>query len=417
MITTKTPFFVLLAAVLSSSCCLAASTNPPPSEFLQSFLDRPNLLQNASGARGPRKKISKNLAAVSLVVDNWSKYSLVYTAYAVTQGLLVPTFPPRNMPAKLRDFGMRVISEGKEKNVAGMVGWTLTDGNDGDKVSRLSVAWRVKEDGSPEISMALGETVPLFGDMWTARSDSRLVCETASGEDASLVLADSWTTVAVKLSRSKAAHYDLVLSVVPQSVDPWGWIKYYQERRVEAKTATQRRDQDGSAPPPTTSEDEKEKEGQKKPLFQNKEMLASGPTLEEMQVSQSLSQSVSRLVCVCRLLPTACADSMGCLESNRQQMVFSLLFKSRSFTKYLLINVFGQSVQISFAAPCTLHAALFAVICESPAGAKHFVRFVGQLLLANIRADSPDPPFKVKMEVFLQTLLRSLELGSKSVAN
>ena len=59
-----------------------------PSEFLQSFLKRPKFLPNAAGARGPREPLSDDTLSFSVIVDNWSKYSLVYTQYAVTEGVL-----------------------------------------------------------------------------------------------------------------------------------------------------------------------------------------------------------------------------------------------------------------------------------------------------------------------------------------
>ena len=59
-----------------------------PSEFLQSFLKRPKLLPSAAGAKGPREPLPDDTLSFSVIVDNWSKYSLVYTQYAVTEGVL-----------------------------------------------------------------------------------------------------------------------------------------------------------------------------------------------------------------------------------------------------------------------------------------------------------------------------------------
>lgn len=80
---------ILLLHSLSGGCQSAAATKPaPPSEFLRSFLNRPQLLPNAPGAKGPREPLSEDTLSFSVIVDNWSKYSLVYTQYAVTEGAL-----------------------------------------------------------------------------------------------------------------------------------------------------------------------------------------------------------------------------------------------------------------------------------------------------------------------------------------
>ena len=73
----------ILVILLCGRCQSAA-----PSEFLRSFLNRPGLLPDAKGAKGPREPLSKDTLSFSVVVDNWSKYSLVYSQYAVTEGAL-----------------------------------------------------------------------------------------------------------------------------------------------------------------------------------------------------------------------------------------------------------------------------------------------------------------------------------------
>ena len=79
---------LLLLSFLSGWCQSASA----PSEFLRSFLNRPHLLPNAPGgaAKGPTEPLSDDTLSFSVVVDNWSKYSLVYTQYAVTEGALEP---------------------------------------------------------------------------------------------------------------------------------------------------------------------------------------------------------------------------------------------------------------------------------------------------------------------------------------
>ena len=296
-----------LLAVLAGIIPVARSQTAAPSEFFQSFLDRPKLLRNAAGAKGPRRAVSKSLMSVSLIVDNWSKYSLVYTAYAVPEGDLNEAYPPRNMPPKHRSFGMRTTSA--DKRVSGMAGWTVTDGEDGSKTNRVSVAWRAREGKPPEIALALGEVVPKFDDMWRPRSSSTLALKT-SDDGSVLMLADSWTTVAVRLSKPsmKTPHYDVTLSVIPQNVDAWGWIKYYNEgvgrkepigsdaagsgrakKNGDRNSKRSRgREQDGSAL-------QRNSDGsgggglreEKKPLYEKKELLGAGPAFQKLQVSRS----------------------------------------------------------------------------------------------------------------------------------
>ena len=97
------PTILLLLHSLSGWCQSAATATKPasPSEFLRSFLNRPHLLPNApGGAKGPREPLSEDTLSFSVIVDNWSKYSLVYTQYAVTEGALdardeIMSFPNR----------------------------------------------------------------------------------------------------------------------------------------------------------------------------------------------------------------------------------------------------------------------------------------------------------------------------------
>lgn len=51
-------------------------------------------------------------------------------------------------------------------------------------------------------------------------------------DGSTLAVADKWTTVAARLARAKdkkVPHFNLHVSVIPQNVDPWGWVKYYKE--------------------------------------------------------------------------------------------------------------------------------------------------------------------------------------------
>ena len=75
------------------------------------------------------------------------------------------------MAPKQRGFGARTTSRVESAgNVAGMVGWTLTDNSGGDKMSKLSVAWKASAKGTPVFALALGDAVPQFDDMWTEHS-------------------------------------------------------------------------------------------------------------------------------------------------------------------------------------------------------------------------------------------------------
>ena len=51
-------------------------------------------------------------------------------------------------------------------------------------------------------------------------------------DGSTLAVADKFTTVAARLARAKdkkVPHFNLHVSVIPQNVDPWGWVKYYKE--------------------------------------------------------------------------------------------------------------------------------------------------------------------------------------------
>lgn len=77
-----------------------------PSEFLHSFLSRSQLLENSSTRQEPLLK-HHNVLAVSVYVENWSDYKLVYSGHSVTAGSLDTSFPPRNMAEKKRGFALR----------------------------------------------------------------------------------------------------------------------------------------------------------------------------------------------------------------------------------------------------------------------------------------------------------------------
>ena len=78
-----------------------------PSEFLPSFLSRPQLLSNSSNIRGPSETPDDHVAAFTVYVANWSPYRLVYSDHRVVKGILESSYPPRNMPQKLRGFAAR----------------------------------------------------------------------------------------------------------------------------------------------------------------------------------------------------------------------------------------------------------------------------------------------------------------------
>ena len=58
-------------------------------------------------------------------------------------------------------------------------------------------------------------------------------------DGSTLAVADAWTTVAARLARAKdktVPHFTLHVSVIPQNVDPWGWVKYYKKSSSASKS-------------------------------------------------------------------------------------------------------------------------------------------------------------------------------------
>ena len=205
-----------------------------PSEFLRSFLRRPDMLaSNFSILEPTLKKKYSDVATISVYVNNWSKYNLVYTAHAVTSGVLETSFPPRNLGQKHRDFAMRTMgSNSQRKETGGMVGWTLEDSDSRMKVSRLSLAWDIKADQETKLAVALGDFVPQYDQMWETRKTGRLITEMEDRLERMVVLADSRVTVAAKLERAKhkkPQHYKMIVTIIPQRIDVWGWVKYFKE--------------------------------------------------------------------------------------------------------------------------------------------------------------------------------------------
>ena len=281
-----------------------------PSEFLFSFLSRAKLL---SGEVPPTPPIqNKNLPTITVNVDNWSAYSLVYSTHSINAGVLEKSLPPRNLLSKQRSVALRSMAENKRKKrdkVKGMAGWTLVGAKDGLKVSRMSVAWDL--DGkSTKIAISLGDIVPDFGDMWDKTENHMLITRSTFELDKLLRVADSRTTVAAKLTRDETNpnHLKLIVSIIPQNVDVWGWVSYFKEKPADLSTATtatwHKRSQNagddrhhqplpkvvkksssggaGSLASVTVNEGEQD-ELNSKPLFRRKELLQPGDKMLRLE--------------------------------------------------------------------------------------------------------------------------------------
>lgn len=273
-----------------------------PNEFLRSFLSRSHLLRNASNLSGPRPP-GGIIPSLTLVVENWSPYSLVYTAHKVAKGALEQAFPPRNMPEMTRSFGLRTIGveNGRAiENTAGSAGWTLVDPSNGAKVSRVSVAWDVGADRN-RFAASLGDFVPSFDEMWQESDTGRLQSRTVEDKNEMIRMADSRTTVVARMRRGSRSdlHRRLELLVVPQKVDVWGWVKYYKEGRESAPpktrgtTISDNEEKVTSASPLKTPAAGRKKndpsrktgpdvEGNSLPLFHRKDLLKEGRSLVDL---------------------------------------------------------------------------------------------------------------------------------------
>ena len=82
---------------------------------------------------------------------------------------------------------------------------------------------------------------PILRPVHVSVHSSRLVGK-ISVDGSTLAVADSWTTVAARLARAKekkVPHFTLHVSVIPQNVDPWGWVKYFKEGASKNKNKGQ----------------------------------------------------------------------------------------------------------------------------------------------------------------------------------
>ncbi len=218
-----------------------------PSEFLRSFMTRPQLLPNSSTVSGPHR-LRRDSPVVDVVVENWSPYSLVYKAHTVQEGDFDSAFPPRNLPSKRRSFAVRTTGDRGADGVGGMLGWTLVNPQDGMEVSRLTAAWDVKRGGGERqtFAVSLGDFVPDFDDAFVERTGGRLESKVGRETGRAVAVADLRTTAAARMTRRGEMHYMLKVTLVPQNVDIWFWTKYFKEE-AERMAVTQQ------PKPPTSS--------------------------------------------------------------------------------------------------------------------------------------------------------------------
>lgn len=305
-------YYTFLALAIST----VASGQNSPSEFLQSYINRPNLL-TSHGPMEPKLKDDKYVS-VSVYVDNWSAHNLVYNAHAVHYGGLENAFPPRDMSAKRRGFALRTLGTTKDgQRTGGMVGWTLMSPK-GQTVSRLSAAWDVdlhKEQGSQaKFSLAFGDFVPQYEEMWENRANGELYSTVGQELNKAVVLADIHVTISVNMTKAQGNNFHLTITLVPQNVDVWGWQKYFKEAddddEVQERTqtplpqVTNKRLQ-GSQ---TASKRDKGTKNQQndiddqldgKPLYERKDLLQFGPEYYSIQAKghsfrDSLRESASK---------------------------------------------------------------------------------------------------------------------------
>ena len=113
-----------------------------------------------------------------------------------------------------------------------------------------------------------------------------------------LKLADSRTTVAARIKRAPPQqgkrHYKLIITIVPQRVDVWGWVKYFQEgakERVSSSVPTLPSSTSSLSHERTSSAAKanndklllQDEEMKTKPIYHRKELLKPGPTLTKLE--------------------------------------------------------------------------------------------------------------------------------------
>ena len=283
---------VLLLLLVSPS---SSRKHNEPSEFLRSFLTRPGLLEETRGASGPRRPCRGGALCLDLVVDNWSFFRMAHSGHSVSPDALEAAFPPRDMAPQRRDFALRAkgeIGAGGQLSdrVEGVASWSLLE--NGMEMSRLSVAWKLNRRGGEgdrhQFAIALGDYIPRLDQMFVDKSGGGLESKAGRDTAARLAVADLRSTVAAKMERLGELHYKLTVSVVPQNMDIWYWVKCKEEMAVQAKaesenkvlnkvkqtSATKRGSQE------TKRITKEEEEGT--PLYDRTDLLREGVTLNDL---------------------------------------------------------------------------------------------------------------------------------------
>ncbi len=271
---------------------LSSADGRGPSEFLRSFLTRPQLLPNAKTASGPHDRPGSNVLCLDLAVDNWSPYMLARPddADSLAGALLDQAFPYRDLPAKSRDFALRARSGLRRSGdrMEDVAAWKLTD-HEGMQVSQLSVAWRIGGGGGDQqqFAVALGDFSPKLGEMFRNRSGGGLECMGGSGVERRLTVADLRTTVAAEMEKVGDLHYRIRVSVVPQNMDIWFWQKYKDEMPSAKPNSRSKK----KALPKVTQHQKKrtsqqgrnvKEEEEGLPLYDRTELLREGRTLTDL---------------------------------------------------------------------------------------------------------------------------------------
>ena len=229
-------------------------------------------------------------------MDNWSLCNLAYDSHSVYKGELETSFPPRNMPEKRRGFALRAYGiEGRRAGTEtkGTVAWTLTKAKDNVKMSHLTIGWKLDQrDGHSKFALGLGDIVPAFADLWDTREAGRLVSRSTNRLNHWIKLSDGHVTVAAKATRSEEApfHYKLHLTVVPQKMDVFSWVKYFKEDKEDAAHQAKRSQnvrhggqRHQNALPKVTVKEKEDKVDDGRPLYERKDLLRPGPVLMKLQ--------------------------------------------------------------------------------------------------------------------------------------
>ncbi len=240
-----------------------------PSEFLPTFLSRPEYLENSTG-KVPDVSTQKKLS-LTILVDNWSAFALVPTDNDVEADIKLS--PARSLADQQRSVAAVLTSS--SSTLEGLIGWTLVGAEDGLEADRLTIAWKM--DTVTSFALALGDEVPALGDIWKAKTNDYVSASTKKMNERLLVADGSFTVAAEVSSSSSLKHYVLKVTIIPPNVDIWGWLKYYKK---DMEAAQRKRSQSEALPKitksPSTNDDDSPS------LRDQKELLSEGPGLMDL---------------------------------------------------------------------------------------------------------------------------------------